>query len=112
VADAGLLITGTTMARLGYRPGRKLSALVHTLVTGGECIDDVALRRPERDWAVHLVTNTGRVLNDRDVAGCGSLRSGTSASSTRSPRTMSNPPITARRPPSNCRAVTSSTAPD
>lgn len=57
VADAGLLLTGTTMARLGleqvadevvtvgYRPGRKLATLVHTLVAGGECIDDVALLR-------------------------------------------------------------------
>jgi hypothetical protein len=57
VADAGLLLTGTTMARLGleqatdevvtvgYRSGRKLATLVHTLVAGGECIDDVALLR-------------------------------------------------------------------
>ena len=55
VADAGLLITGTTMARHGneqvtdvtvtlrYRRGRKLSTLVRTLVAGGECTDDVAL---------------------------------------------------------------------
>jgi hypothetical protein len=57
VADAGLLLTGTTMARLGleqatdemvtvgYRSGRKLATLIHTLVAGGECIDDVALLR-------------------------------------------------------------------
>lgn len=57
VADAGLLLTGTTMARLGleqvadeavtvgYRSGRKLATLVHTLVAGGECIDEVALLR-------------------------------------------------------------------
>lgn len=55
VADAGLLLTGTLMGRLGlgqaademvslgYRPGRKLATLVHTLVAGGDCIDDVAL---------------------------------------------------------------------
>jgi hypothetical protein len=57
VADAGLLLTGTTMGRLGleqatdemvtvgHRPGRKLATLVHTLIAGGECIDDVALLR-------------------------------------------------------------------
>jgi hypothetical protein len=28
---------------LGYRPGRKLATLVHTLIAGGDCIDDVAL---------------------------------------------------------------------
>lgn len=55
VADAGLVLTGTLMGRLGleqttdemvdvgYRPGRKLSTLVHALVAGGDCIDDVAL---------------------------------------------------------------------
>ena len=55
VADAGLLLTGTLMGRLGleqatdeavslgYRPGRKLATLVHTLAAGGDCIDNVAL---------------------------------------------------------------------
>ena len=55
VADAGLVLTGTLIGRLGlerlvddtvtvgYRPGRKLLSLVHTLVAGGDCIDDVAL---------------------------------------------------------------------
>lgn len=57
VADAGLLLTGTAMARLGleqitdetvtvgYRSGRKLATLVHTLIAGGDCIDDVAMLR-------------------------------------------------------------------
>jgi hypothetical protein len=57
VADAGLLLTGTTMDRLGleqaademvtvgYRSGRKLATLVHTLIAGGDCIDDVAMLR-------------------------------------------------------------------
>ena len=57
VADAGLILTGTLLQKLeletvadamvgvGYRPGRKLSTLVHTLVGGGDCIDDVALLR-------------------------------------------------------------------
>ncbi len=55
VAYAGLVLTGTLMGRLGleqladetgtvgYRPGRKLATLVHTLIAGGDCIDDVAL---------------------------------------------------------------------
>ena len=57
VADAGLLLTGTLIDRLGlkpladeavtvgFRPGRKLLTLVHTLVAGGDCIDDVNLLR-------------------------------------------------------------------
>ncbi len=57
VADAGLLLTGTLVQRLGletliddtvtvgYRPGRKLLTLSHTLVAGGDCIDDVAMLR-------------------------------------------------------------------
>jgi hypothetical protein len=57
VADAGLLLTGTLVQRLGleqliddtvavgYRPGRKLLTLAHTLVAGGDCIDDVGLLR-------------------------------------------------------------------
>ena len=57
VADAGLLLAGTLARRLGleqvtdqvcsvgFRPGRKLSTLVSSLVAGGTCIDDVdALR--------------------------------------------------------------------
>jgi len=57
VADAGLLLTGTLAKRLeleaftdeavgvGFRPGRKLLSLVHTIVAGGDCIDDVNLLR-------------------------------------------------------------------
>lgn len=53
VADAGLLVTGTLLRRLGleattdatvsvgHRPGRKLATLVTSLVAGGDCIDDV-----------------------------------------------------------------------
>ena len=71
VADAGLLLTGTLLQRLefeavtdemvsvGYRPGRKLATLVHTLVAGGDCIDDVALLR---------AGSTGRVLGHDTVA--------------------------------------------
>lgn len=57
VADAGLLLTGTLLGRLGLeqvademvsvgaRPGRKLATLVSSLVAGGTCIDDIdALR--------------------------------------------------------------------
>ena len=60
VADAGLLVTGTLLRRLGleaatdamvsvgYRPGRKLATLVTSLVAGGDCIDDVV--RHEALW--------------------------------------------------------------
>lgn len=55
VADAGLLLTGTLIGRLGleetadakvsrgHRPGRKLLTVVSTLLAGGDCIDDVNL---------------------------------------------------------------------
>jgi hypothetical protein len=55
VADAGLLLTGTLIGRLGleglidgtvtrgYRPGRKTLTVVSTLLAGGDCIDDVGL---------------------------------------------------------------------
>jgi hypothetical protein len=55
VADAGLLLTGTLIGRLGleytsdkkvsrgYRPGRKLLTVVSMLLAGGDCIDDVNL---------------------------------------------------------------------
>jgi hypothetical protein len=62
VAHAGLLLPATLAERLGIeqatdqlvdlgdrpgaaRPGRKLLTLVHALVAGGECIDDVELLR-------------------------------------------------------------------
>ena len=61
VANAGLLLPATLADRLGieavidklvnlgnrpghHRPGRKLLALIHALVAGGDCIDD-AVRR-------------------------------------------------------------------
>jgi hypothetical protein len=55
VADAGLVLTGTLIGRLGleqlidgrvsrgYRPGRKTLTVVSTLLAGGDCIDDVNL---------------------------------------------------------------------
>jgi len=57
VADAGLLLSGTLVKRLGlervadervtrgYRPGRKLLTIVSTLLAGGDCIGDVDLLR-------------------------------------------------------------------
>ena len=62
VASAGLLLPATLAERLGIeqltdqlvdlgdrpgaaRPGRKLLTLVHALVAGGDCIDDVELLR-------------------------------------------------------------------
>jgi hypothetical protein len=61
VANAGLLLVATLAERLGieqaadqvidlgeqagaYRPGRKLLTLVHSMLAGGDCIDD-AVRR-------------------------------------------------------------------
>ena len=61
VANAGLLLPATLAERLGieavvdelvdlgdrpgaHRPGRKLLTLVHSMVAGGDCIDD-AVRR-------------------------------------------------------------------
>jgi len=61
VAHAGLLLAATLAERLGieqtadqvidlgeragaYRPGRKLLTLVHALLAGGDCIDDVVRR--------------------------------------------------------------------
>src|SRR5215210_231525 len=62
VASAGLLLPATLAERLGIeqatdqlidlgdrpgaaRPGRKLLTLVHAMVAGGDCIDDVELLR-------------------------------------------------------------------
>ncbi len=71
VADAGLLVTGTLLDRLGleqatdglvsvgYRPGRKLSTLVSSLVAGGTCIDDVDALR---------AGSTARILGHDTVA--------------------------------------------
>jgi Transposase DDE domain group 1 len=62
VANAGLLLAATLAERLGiqqtadalidlgnragaYRPGRKLLTLVHSMLAGGDCIDDADLLR-------------------------------------------------------------------
>ena len=62
VANAGLLLAATLAERLGieqaadalidlgerpgaHRPGRKLLTLVHSLLAGGDCIDDADLLR-------------------------------------------------------------------
>jgi hypothetical protein len=62
VAGAGLLLPATLVERLGIeqgadqlvdlgdrpgaaRPGRKLLTLVHAMVAGGDCVDDVELLR-------------------------------------------------------------------
>jgi Transposase DDE domain group 1 len=75
VAGAGLLLPATLAERLGVeqatdqlvdlgdrpgaaRPGRKLLTLVHALVAGGDCIDDVVLR----------AGSTARVLGHRVMA--------------------------------------------
>ena len=97
VAHAGLLLPATLAERLGIeqatdqlvdlgdrpgaaQPGRKLLTLVHALVAGGECIDDVELLR---------CGSTASVLGHRVMAastvgtGCGPSPSAMSASSTR-----------------------------
>ncbi len=57
VADAGLLLPATLTQHLGvealadelvgvgHRPGRKLLTVMHTLLAGGDCIDDVDVLR-------------------------------------------------------------------
>jgi hypothetical protein len=76
VASAGLLLPATLAERLGIeqvtdqlvdlgerpgaaRPGRKLLTLVHAMVAGGDCIDDVELLR---------AGSTGSVLGHRVMA--------------------------------------------
>jgi hypothetical protein len=76
VASAGLLLPATLAERLGigqaadqlidlgsrpgaHRPGRKLLTLVHTMIVGGDCIDDADLLR---------CGATGRVLGHRVMA--------------------------------------------
>jgi hypothetical protein len=61
IANAGLLLPATLAERLGveqaadqvidlgerpgaHRPGRKLLTLVHAMLAGGDCIDDVVRR--------------------------------------------------------------------
>ena len=97
VAHAGLLLPATLAERLGIEqatdqlldlgdrtgaahPGRKLLTLVHAMIVGGDCIDDVELLR---------AGSTASVLGHRVMAastvgpGCAASPSGTSASSTR-----------------------------
>jgi hypothetical protein len=99
VANAGLLLPATLAERLGIEqaadqvidlserpgaahPGRKLLTLVHTMIAGGDCIDDAALLR---------CGATSRVLGHRVMApppwapSYARSPSGTSASSTGSP---------------------------
>ena len=69
VANAGLLLAATLAERLGieqtadalidlgerpgaHRPGRKLLTLVHSMLAGGDCIDDADLLRWGRPPAV------------------------------------------------------------
>ena len=76
IANAGPLLPATLAERLGieqaadqvidlgeqagaHRPGRKLLTLVHTMIAGGDCIDDAALLR---------CGATSRVLGHRVMA--------------------------------------------
>ena len=76
IANAGLLLPATLGQRLGIEqtadqvidlgeragaahPGRKLLTLVHTMIAGGDCIDDAALLRRGA---------TSRVLGHRVMA--------------------------------------------
>ena len=71
VADAGLLLPATLAQHLGiealadelvgvgHRPGRKLLTVVHTLLAGGDCIDDADILRSG---------STGKVLGHEVMA--------------------------------------------
>jgi hypothetical protein len=76
VASAGLVLSGTLAGRLGietlanelihlgdkpgaHRPGRKVMTLIHSLVVGGDCIDDADVLRSG---------STGAVLGHRVMA--------------------------------------------
>lgn len=68
VAEAGLILPATLTGKLdieqsadelisvGYRPGRKLTTLVHALLAGAQCIDDADILRSGA---------TGRILNHK-----------------------------------------------
>jgi hypothetical protein len=57
VADAGLILPATLAGHLGveqaaddlvgvgYRPGRKVATVIHGILAGADCIDDLALLR-------------------------------------------------------------------
>ena len=100
VANAGLLLPATLAERLdieavidelvdlgdrpgAHRPGRKVLTLIHALIAGGDCISDADLLR---------TGSTAAVLGHRIMAlrrwgrSCARSPSGTSASSTGSPR--------------------------
>jgi hypothetical protein len=100
VANAGLLLPATLVARLGLeqaadqlinlgerpgaaRPGRKILTVVHSLVAGGDCIDDVEMLRAGASASVlgHRVMAASTV-----GPSCARSPSATSASSTGSPR--------------------------
>ena len=104
IANAGLLLPATLAQRLGieqtadqlidlgeragaYRPGRKLLTLVHTMLAGGDGIDDADLLR---------CGQTASVLGHRVMApstlgtSCARSPSGMSASSTGSPSRLSS----------------------
>ena len=99
IANAGLLLPATLAERLGIEqaadalidlgerpgaahPGRKLLTLVHSMLAGGDCIDDADLLR---------CGATSRVLGHRVMApstlapSCAPSASATSANSTGSP---------------------------
>jgi hypothetical protein len=96
VASAGLLLPATLAERLGIEqaadqlidlgerpgaahPGRKLLTLVHSMLAGGDCIDDADLLRcgqPPPCWA------TGSWRPPRWGRSCARSPSGTSVSST------------------------------
>ena len=71
VADAGLILPATLAQHLGvealadelvgvgHRPGRKLLTVVHTLLAGGDCIDDADILRSG---------STGKVLGHEVMA--------------------------------------------
>jgi len=99
IANAGLLLPATLAERLGIEqttdhlidlgerpgaahPGRKLLTLVHSMLAGGDCIDDADVLR---------CAATSQVLGHRVMRpppwapSCAPLPSATSASSTGSP---------------------------
>jgi hypothetical protein len=95
VANAGLLLTGTLIRRLGlerlidekvtrgYRPGRKLLTVVSGLLAGADCIDDLDLLRA---GATSSILGHDTVAASTIGTWLRTPRSGTSASATRSPK--------------------------
>ncbi len=71
VANAGLILPATLLAHLGlegvadalvstgYRPGRKVATVVHGILAGADCIDDLGVLRAGA---------TGRVLPSKPMA--------------------------------------------